>query len=261
MRRANQEEDPVAAAERRQKEAKMKETELLETELKRMSDERAAMASIADRIVLAIDAAANKNNEISIQDIQSPEQMENLILRSNANRQKSLETLNELSMAFMEMKTSANVDEFIRQTAEEEGESELKAQAADSEDGETVAHEDPFKPIFVPASQLEKEAKEQKKRADEAMNKLNKIFEGGKKEYNDLVMSMAAGFDDDAKAIDGDLRVDGDDAEQIQEALIPMLQKKLQHASQALEMVTLKADTMSVQLINDKAKFVEQEGN
>ena len=74
------------------------------------------------------------------------------------------------------------------------------------------------------------------------------------------MVSMASSFDDGAKAVDGDLRVDGDDAEAIQEALIPMLQKKLMHASHALELATLKADTMSVQMINDSASFVEKEG-
>ena len=248
-------EDPATAAERRQKELKRKEEAVLNAELKRMSDERSAMSIMANRIVSAIDAASLKNDETSIQDIQSPEQMENLILKSNATRQKSLETLKELSEAFVEMKTSATVDNIVQPKNEEEGESELKAQA---EDGQTQV--DPYKPVFVPASQLEKEVMEQRERTNEAMKKLNKIFSSGQKEYNDLVMSMASSFDDGAKAVDGDLRVDGDDADAIQEALIPMLQKKLMHASHALEMATMKADTMGVQIINDKALYIEKEG-
>ena len=112
---------PPAAIELRQRELKRKEEALLNAELKRMSDERNSMSIIASRIVSAIDAAARKNNETSIQDIQSPEHMENLILKSNATRQKSLETLNALSEAFSEMNMNANTDTIVQPTGRRKG--------------------------------------------------------------------------------------------------------------------------------------------
>ena len=171
------EEDPATAIELRQRELKRKEEALLNAELKRMSDERNSMSIIASRIVSAIDAAARKNNETSIQDIQSPEHMENLILKSNATRQKSLETLNALSEAFSEMNMNANTDTIVQPTGEKEGESEIKAQG---EKGET-SQEDPHKQVLVPASQLEKEAMEQRERTNEAMVKLKRSLLVGKR--------------------------------------------------------------------------------
>jgi hypothetical protein len=267
----------MSAIEARAAARKEAENAFYNDELERMAKERASMAKMAENIVFAIERAQARNDETSIQDISSADKMEELINKANHNKKSSLETLNDLSVSFEAMKKSSNyeklLEELNRDNDDEEGK-ERSASAAEktasaergrddssssSSSSSSNSSSDPRHKDIVPAHTLEAEAKEQRIRLKEATGKLNKIFASGQKEYNELVLSMAAGFDDGAQALDADIRVDGDNAEVIQEALVPMLQKKINHLGSALEMTTLKAEAFSLQLITDKAHFVEKE--
>jgi hypothetical protein len=252
--------DPTAAMKARARARKEQEDQFYNAELEKMAKERAQMASIADRIVVAITKAEARNNEFTIQDMSSADKMDELISKSNATRMNSLETLKDLQESFQEMKQSSNYEKLMEEIGpivsinEDEGTSTgPESEGKEAADGEETSFS------IVPIKTLASEAKEQKYRLAEATTRLNKIFETGHKEYNDLVLSMTSSFDDGAQAVDADIRVDGDDTEVIQEALIPMLQKKMAQLSASLEMTTLKSEALTVQLIADKAMFVEKE--
>ena len=225
--------DPANAAfEARARARKEAEEAFYNGELSRMAAERAQMASMADRIVVAITEAEARNNETSIQDITSADRMDELISKSNTTRLNSLETLNDLQSSFQEMKENSNYEKLMEEIGPIVSIDEDAGPEAEGKDG--GGEEDSLR--IVPVKTLASEAREQKIRLTEATDKLNKIFESGHKEYNQLVTSMTSSFDDGAQAVDADIRVDGDDSEAIQEALIPMLQKKMAQVSASLEM-------------------------
>ena len=108
--------DPANASfEARARARKEAEEAFYNGELSRMAAERAQMASMADRIVMAITEAEARNNETTIQDITSADRMDELISKSNTTRLNSLETLNDLQSSFQEMKENSNYEKLMEE--------------------------------------------------------------------------------------------------------------------------------------------------
>lgn len=235
---------------------KQKEDEYYENALSKMRNEREYLSSTADKIMTAIGDLQIANSGTVMQDMSSSDKMEDYLASFDANSKSTIERLKDLVGSFVNMKDSMNeIDEDINEGDKAPTMRVVHSQGGSTrEDGEVDDDDTGIEEeeIAVP-EEVTRSIKEQRSKVSQATRRLSNLFASGHKEYNNLMLSMTSSYDTG----DSDVVVDGDDPKAIEEALIPGLQKKVHSLSTALEIATAKSEALSIQLLADKGKFMD----
>lgn len=201
--------------------ARMKEREKqnksVETSLELLKTQRDELMSGANEVYCNLhnfDEEFDATNAVDF--FMSPEAMDRMIEEFQVNTKQSTLTLAEIE-SNLEALTRAEIDPRDSKAARE---ADLAAEAAG-------------------LAEAEKLTEEHKKKIAATTERISTIFAKSKKNYNDLVASISHDFDGDLNATNG---------EDLEAAMIPILQQKLKALQKDLELSRMKSRSLSVQM-------------
>ena len=144
----------------------------------------------------------------------SPDAMQRMIEEFDFNTQQGVLALTELESNLEALGRSAHV--------------------ANSVDNEEIASA-----VSCGTEETEKISQEHKKKIAAATARITSIFQKSQKNYNDLVQSMSHDFDGDLNAAN---------EEDLEKAVIPILQQKVKSLQKELELAKMKSRSLGVQM-------------
>ena len=241
------------SSEKRAQAYKERQAKQMEEELATMREERADLTSRAHKITFDLDEFETRFlKEVSgssTKMTRNADGMEKLINEITASSSKAIESLalaaegleafrqRQLLESENEVSTTESMTTTVTEPQEAGGEGDDGAKKSKYVPADSALLGAPLKAKIALASE-----------------RLTAMFKAGKSEYDTLLRSMTDSYQSN---VNSDIKVDGDNVAQIEEAIIPMLTKKVEVLSKALELSQLKAQAITVQLVADRAHHEE----